>query len=91
MGLPDKNISDAFEEWWARDGFYIDPDTSDVPWFDKRKGLAELAFAAAYAQSGNYVANDDTFPSEVTFSNGRIVRINVATEGLAFLEIEKQI
>ena len=88
--LPNTRISEAFEEWWDRYGFNVDPDTSDVPWYDKRKGLAEIAFAAAMAQSGNYVANDETFPSEVTFSNGRIVRINVATEGLAFLEIEKQ-
>lgn len=88
--LPNKKVSAAFEDWWDRIGFNVDPDTSDVPWYDKRKGLAEIAFAAAFAQSGNYVANDETFPSQVTFSNGRIVRINVATEGVAFLEIEKQ-
>lgn len=82
--------TDAFDEWWFREGQFLDPDTDDVPWFDKREGLARLAFEAAMAQSGNYVANDDTFPSEVIFSNGRIVRINVATEGLAFLQIEKQ-
>lgn len=38
---------DKFETWWARDGRYIDPDTSDVDWFDKRKELAAIAFAAA--------------------------------------------
>lgn len=36
----------AFDDWWLADGQYIDPDTSDVPWFDKRRGLAEAAFKA---------------------------------------------
>lgn len=36
----------AFDDWWSADGQYLDPDTSDVPWFDKRRGLAEAAFAA---------------------------------------------
>lgn len=34
----------TFEKWWAEDGRMYDPDTEDVPWFDKRKELAELAF-----------------------------------------------
>lgn len=33
-----------FEEWWTREGKFIDPDTSDVPWFDKRKGLCAHAY-----------------------------------------------
>jgi hypothetical protein len=41
----------GFEEWWERDGMYIDPDTSDVPWFDKRKGLAECAFVAGMGRT----------------------------------------
>lgn len=64
-----------FDEWWARVGRSIDPDTSDVPWEDKRRALAEAAFDAAIAQSGNYVANDDTRPTTVIFANGRAVRI----------------
>jgi hypothetical protein len=36
-----------FENWWEEEGRFIDPDTSDVPWFDKRKELAGLAFVAA--------------------------------------------
>jgi hypothetical protein len=28
----------GFEKWWQEDGRMIDPDTEDVPWFDKRKG-----------------------------------------------------
>lgn len=35
-----------FEEWWESEGKYIDPDFADVPWFDKRKALAEAAFNA---------------------------------------------
>lgn len=35
-----------FEDWWASQGRSIDPDTEDVPWFDKRKGLAEAAYDA---------------------------------------------
>jgi hypothetical protein len=36
----------GFEKWWQEEGRRLDPDTSDVPWFDKRQGLAELAFEA---------------------------------------------
>jgi hypothetical protein len=39
----------AFDDWWSSDGQYIDPDTSDVPWFDKRRGLAEYAYRAGGA------------------------------------------
>lgn len=39
----------AFEKWWSDEGIYIDPDTSDVPWFDKRKELCEYAWDAAFA------------------------------------------
>ena len=39
----------SFDEWWRADGAYIDPDTSDVPWFDKRQELARLAFEAGRA------------------------------------------
>ena len=37
----------TFNEWWEKDGRYIDPDTSDVDWYDKRKELAGIAFEAA--------------------------------------------
>jgi hypothetical protein len=33
-------------EWWRTEGIYIDPDTDDVDWFDKRSELAQLAFIA---------------------------------------------
>ncbi len=87
--------SEAFELWWERDGQYIDPDTSDVPWFDsvsahrlwqraggdrfrKRKELCALAFIAATAQSRNYTANAAVEPTEVTFTNGRRVKLRAA-------------
>jgi hypothetical protein len=44
-----------FNEWWSEDGSYIDPDTADVPWFDKRRGLAEAAFSAGMDEGVNYV------------------------------------
>jgi hypothetical protein len=33
-----------FEKWWDSDGKYFDPDTEDVPWYDKRAELAEYAW-----------------------------------------------
>lgn len=69
----------GFDKWWSEEGKGIDPDTSDVPWFDKRKALAELAFEAGVktgmARSTNYVASDVEMPDSVTFANGRTVRI----------------
>lgn len=65
-----------FESWWEREGKSFDPDTSDVPWEDKRKALAEKAFDVAMAISQNYTADDSTFPSRVTFANGREVSIS---------------
>ncbi len=41
-------IERQFQEWWSEDGRYIDPDTDDVPWFDKRGGLAQFAFIAGF-------------------------------------------
>ena len=37
----------AFDEWWESDGQYIDPDVSEVPWFDKREALARMSWDAA--------------------------------------------
>ena len=67
------NDVNQFEDWWHRDGKFIDPDTADVPWFDKRKGLAAAAFEAAMAMSRNYVADDAVDATQFTFANGRIV------------------
>jgi hypothetical protein len=69
----------GFDKWWQEDGRMIDPDTEDVPWFDKRKGLAEMAFEAGIkcgmARAGNYTADDAEMPERVDFANGRFVRI----------------
>lgn len=78
-------LGEMFESWWQRDGRYIDPDTDDVPWFDKRKELCEHAFRAAMAQSGNYTADREVLPQAVTFVNGRRVSLN---EGWRCLEVE---
>lgn len=64
-----------FEDWWKQEGQCIDPDFSDVPWFDKRKGLAAEAFYAAMAMSRNYTADDATEPEQFVFANGRVVTI----------------
>ncbi len=47
-------MKNAFAEWWDKDGRYIDPDTSDVPWFDKRKELAAIAFKSGLETSAEY-------------------------------------
>lgn len=36
-----------FENWWDEEGRYLDPDTAEVSWFDKRKELAGFAYTAA--------------------------------------------
>jgi hypothetical protein len=41
---PSTVITDDFDAWWAKDGKFYDPDFSEVPWYDKRKGLAEYAY-----------------------------------------------
>lgn len=63
-----------FDDWWHRDGQYIDPDTSEVPWFDKRKALARMSFEAAMAASRNYTADEAVEALQFTFANGRIVQ-----------------
>ncbi len=69
----------GFDKWWQEDGKMIEPDTEDVPWFDKRKALAELAFEAGIkcgmARAANYVASDSVMPDRVEFANGRTVQI----------------
>lgn len=77
-----------FEEWWDRTGKGIDPDTEDVPWHDKRKGLAAAAFAAAIAQSRNYTADKACEPTEVNFFNGRRIWIRFDEDENPFLEID---
>ena len=38
-------------EWWRTDGLYIDPDTEDVDWYDKRDELAKMAYVAGYKKA----------------------------------------
>jgi hypothetical protein len=63
-----------FDEWWQRRGRLIDPEPN-ASWEDKRRDLAAEAFAASKAQSGNYVADTAEAPHEVTFANGRTVKV----------------
>lgn len=76
---PRKTAKSGFDKWWEEDGKFLDPDTSDVSWFDKRKALAQLAFEAGIdcgmARSRNYTANEESMPDAVTFANGRKVTI----------------
>lgn len=39
-----------FAEWWNITGRFLDPDTADVPWFDKREELAHYAWTAALSR-----------------------------------------
>lgn len=67
-----------FENWWRDEGRMIDPDTDDVPWFDKREALANIAYEAGWkagmAAGGNYIADDAVEPTIFTFANGRTVK-----------------
>lgn len=69
----------GFEKWWQEQGRSLDPDTEDVPWYDKREALAHIAFdegvRIGMAIAGNYVASSSVEPDSVTFANGTTVRI----------------
>jgi hypothetical protein len=82
----------TFEKWWAEDGRMYDPDTEDVPWFDKRKELAELAFTKGVeigmARSRNYTANSAVDPDRIHFANGRIVKLR-RESGRLYLSIQE--
>lgn len=49
--LRDQMIAEMFADWWKAYGRSIDPDTEDVPWYDKREGLAGMAFIAGYRKA----------------------------------------
>jgi hypothetical protein len=57
---------ESFDVWWTRMYSKLPVD---------QKEIARAAFEAAKAQSRNYFADDDTFPEQVTFCNGRVVSI----------------
>ncbi len=71
--------SDQFDEWWQRSGKYLDPDTSEVSWHDKRKELAALAYVAGMAQSRNHIADAAVSPTIFHFKNG--VTVSIQYEG----------
>lgn len=52
----------TFEGWWQDDGRFYDPDTADVPWFDKRKGLAEYAYVAGLRKAKYSTGMDGRAP-----------------------------
>lgn len=41
---------------------------------------------AKWHTAGNYTANDDTYPTEIEFGNGRVVRV-VERDGRTFLSV----
>ena len=51
MSLTNEQIDAAFEEWWEKTGIFYDPDFAEVPWFDKRKGLAGKAYYDALCEA----------------------------------------
>jgi hypothetical protein len=63
-----------FDEWWIRKGRFIDTEPS-VSAADKMKDMMSMAWEAARAQSGNYVADTCESPHKVTFANGRTVHV----------------
>ena len=75
-----------FDSWWERKGRFIDPDTDDVPWFDKRKELAAMSWEAANATSTNYVADHEVYPQVITFRNGRVVAMK--GQGYLFVSLK---
>lgn len=42
----EKRLERQRDLWWEENGQLFDPDTADVPWFDKREALAKVAFMA---------------------------------------------
>lgn len=50
--------------------------------------IFKAGWIAANARSGNYIADDEVYPAEVRFENGRIVRAVIAN-GKPFLEVEQ--
>lgn len=55
---PSHSTEAVFDAWWSADGMYIDPDTDDVPWFDKRRGLAMAAFQAGLLSPNQSAATE---------------------------------
>lgn len=69
----------GFDKWWSEQGRFLDSDTEDVTWYDKREALAHIAFdegvKIGMALAENYTANDSVYPTSVYFANGRVVTL----------------
>lgn len=64
--MTEKNeLRELFDEWWDKKGRFIDPDTEDVPWFDKRKELSEYAFDAGFTtRPSGWIPVSERLPEE---------------------------
>lgn len=63
-----------FDKWWAGQGVFIDPDTEDVSWFDKRKELAGIAFIAGFALANDALPIIDAQAEEIRLTAERANR-----------------
>ena len=71
----------GFDLWWSKTGRMYDPDIEDVAWYDKRKKLAELAYAAgekANAKVTVLIRPKFTYRLKHEFTKGR-ERMGVVT------------
>lgn len=76
----------SFDEWWEEIGRSFDPDTDDVSWYDKRRGLAEEAFRAGVARAMNYTADSAESPKQITLGGGRVITAR-ARNGRPYLTV----
>ena len=67
------NADEVFEAWWESVGRKIFPEGDSLIRKTNCKRVAEVSFKAALHQSGNYVADHETYPQVITFANGRVV------------------
>lgn len=59
VDVPSPEAEASFEQWWSADGLFIDPDSADIPWYDKRKGLAAEAYFAGLSAGSKQVAEEE--------------------------------
>ncbi|MDR3392459.1 MAG: hypothetical protein P4L77_12080 [Sulfuriferula sp.] len=74
----------SFRDWWNSQGRMIDPDTEDVPWFDKREALCEAAYDAGKSSvkfAGAYSAQP------VAPADGAVVQRKATKLTIAGLEL----
>lgn len=71
----------SFDSWWDRRDASVHKVNFEHPVL---REVAKAAFDAGVAQSRNYTADHESRPSEVSFANGRSVKV---TGGGGFLKI----